>query len=113
MGTYALIVSDQPCVKDSVHQLQAHTFTNIPKYCFNTSNGTEVVAVSPTRMLLVFYLHRLAILQLSQARSALQILFTTDTRVGRPNAQRSSFTSEPSAVVFVRRRHYVAGENAL
>ena len=51
-------------------------FTNIQKYCFNTSNGTEIITVSTLfRPLKILFLKPpgLAILQLSQARSALKI----------------------------------------
>ena len=43
-------------------------FKKIPKYCFNTSNGTETITVY-----CFFTLPGLSILQLSQARSALKI----------------------------------------
>ena len=43
-------------VSEIVHQLQAH-FYEIPKYCFNTPNGTETMTVSmlPTEKILFFY----------------------------------------------------------
>ena len=74
-------------VSKIVHQLQAH-FYEIPKYCFNTPNGTETMTVSmlPTEKKTVFYPPRIgntSTLTSSKRTQNRNTPFTTEARVVR------------------------------
>ena len=88
-----------------MHQLQAH-FSKIPKYCFNTSNGTEAITVSilfrrlKNTVFLPPGIGNTSTLKSSKRTQNRNTPFTTEARVGKANAQRFFFLLVgPSAVV--------------